>query len=363
MIKLLVCLLFIPSAFALEAVVTVLEAPMFKYQSYDAPVVQYLRKGDIIRIHPSIANESAFDEYAPSPERLAEIRKKINESSDWNKDPLFQNEKEHTYYSDDEFIPTHDRQGHTVYVLSEHIYIYFKDTREFSQRIGKVDKTDYRLEEPLPKKYPLEVRTGYRGQFNLGITQPYFESYPYSDKAQKKGYMSPIDTNITLLKLAPGNYHERLFIGGSFGAKVFENSYTFADNRLAQEKGIKIGLGPTISYDAFKGEKNRINLSGTVMVYLFNQLNISQELSGLSDQRAYRGYSIAPRLNLQYHRKSILEEVDFVLGTSLEIEPATTFRTEDPGTQSSWWTELGNDQFTTQTTFNLGAYFGIQSAY
>jgi len=58
-------ILFSAEALALEAVVTVLETPMFKTKSYDAPVVQYLRKGDIIKVHPSIANRREFDEYAP----------------------------------------------------------------------------------------------------------------------------------------------------------------------------------------------------------------------------------------------------------------------------------------------------------
>jgi hypothetical protein len=363
--KLLFAFWFICSnAFALEAVVTVLETPMFKYRSHEAPVVQYLRKGDVINIHPSIANERNFDQYSPSPEKLAAVKKKMRESAEYKQDPLFRGEEENTSFLEDEFIPTLDRQGNTVYVLSDHLYVYFGDLREFAQKKKQKDPTDYRLEEPLPKHYPLKISSGYRGQFLAGFTQPYYESYPYKDSVKTKGYTSPIDLNITLLRLAQGDYHDRLFIGGTMNFKSFDNSYTFADKRFSKEEGTRFGLGPTISYDAYKGEKNRVNLSGTILVNIVDRLTITQSMSkGAQDRRLYTGYSVAPRLSLQYHRKQILEDVDFVLGTSLEVGSATTFQAKNGGSQASWWQELGSDKFTTRTTFALGGYVGIQSAY
>lgn len=351
-------------AHALEAVITVLEAPMFKDKSYDAPVVQYLRKGDVIKIHPSIANDHRFERYAPSPEKLKALQEKMRNSPEWKQDPLFRGEEANTYYLEDEFIPTLDRQGNQVYVLSDHIYVYFGDSREFTQFQNKKDPTDYRLEEPLPKNYPIKSPSGYRGQFIIGVTQPYFESYPYPDQVRTKGYQSPIDANLTLLRQAKGNYHDRLFIGGTLNVRSFENSYTFATKRYSEEKGIKLGLGPTLSYDAFKGEKNRINLSVNIIVNLFNQLSITQTDGINTDSRDYQGYSISPRLALQYHRKGVvLEDVDFVLGTALETETATSFQAKTGASQASWWRNLGDDKFTTRTTFTLGGYIGIQSAY
>lgn len=350
-------------ALALEAVVTVLETPLFKYRSYEAPVVQYLRKGDVIKIHPSVGNERKFDQHAPAPEKLALLQKRMKDSPEYNQDPLFRGEAENTYFIEDEFIPTLDRQGNTVYVLSEHIYVYFGDSREFNQTLTRKDPTDYRLEEPLPRNYPLKSISGYRGQFLLGVTQPHFESYPYRDNFKTKGYTSPIDLNLTLLRQAPGAYHERLFIGGTLNFRSFENSYTFHDRRFSEEEGMKLGLGPTISYDAFKGEKNRVNLAATIMINFFDQLNITQTLDQTSEARTYNAYSVAPRLSLQYHRKQVFPDIDFVLGTALEAGTAATYRAKNAGGQISWWQHLGNDKFTTRTTFNLGGYLGIQSAY
>lgn len=362
--KILLSLFFLSSqVLALDAVVTVLETPLFKYRSYEAPVVQYLRKGDVIKIHPSIANDSKFDAYAPAPEKLKELQAQMRNTPEYKQDPIFRGEAENTYYLEDEFIPTLDRQGNTVYVLSEHIYVYFGDSREFAQNVAKKDPTDYRLEEPLPKTYPLRSRSGYRGQFIIGLTQPYYESYPYRDSFKRKGYDSPIDINLTLMRKAPGNYHDRLFLGGTLNVRSFKNTYSFHDRRFAEENGLRLGLGPTISYDAFKGEKNRVNLSATVILNFFDQLKITQSLDQKSDVRSYRALSLVPRLALQYHRKEIFPEIDFVLGTALEAATPATYRAQDGGSENTWWQHLGNDKFTTRSTFSLSGYLGIQSAY
>lgn len=356
-------ILFSSNLFAIEAVVTVLETPMFKYRSYEAPVVQYLRRGDVIKIHPSINNDLKMNQYAPSPEKLTALKKKLKESPEYKQDPLFRGEEENTAFLEDEFIPTLDRQGNTVYVLSEHIFVYFADSREFGQRVIAKDPTDYRLEEPLPKNYPLKTVTGYRGQFIFGFTQPYFESYPYLDNFKTKGYTTPIDLNLTFLRQGEGNYHDRLFIGGTMNFRSFQNSYTFEGRRFSQEDWNRFGIGPTISYDAFKGDKNRINLSGTIIVNFIDRLSITQSLDSQEDSRLYTGISVVPRLALQYHRKQVLPDIDFVLGTSMEMGSATTFRAKNAGSQVTWWQHLGNDKFTTRTTFTLGGYVGMQSAY
>lgn len=364
--KFLICLIFMlisSKSEALEAVVTVLETPMFKYRSYEAPVVQYLRKGDVIKIHPSIANDREIEKYAPSPDKRESLQKKLKQSAEYSQDPLFRGENENTAYLEDEFIPTLDRQGNTVYILSEHIFVYFNDNREFDQKISKRDPTDYRLEEPLPTFYPLKTPSGYRGQFLIGLTQPFFESYNYRESIKTKGYTTPIDLNMTMLKQAPGKYQERLFIGGSLNLRTFSNTYSFQGGRLSKEEWTRLGIGPTISFDAFKGEKNRINLSSTITVNLLDRLDISQSQGEIEDARIYNGYSIVPRLALQYHRKQILEDLDFVLGTSMEMAAATSFHAKNAGRQTTWWRNLGNDKFTSRTTFSLGGYVGIQSAY
>lgn len=335
-------LLFSFEAFALEAVITVLETPMLKEKSLDAKVVQYLRKGDVIKIHPSVGNDPRFDEYAPLEGYDAP------EGSSFRNDP---------------FIPTLDRQGNTVYVISDHIHVYFEDSREFSEPRLSKDPTDYRLEEPLPKNYPLPVKIGYRGLFYLGLSQPNYESYDYPDAVRMKGYQSPINVGITLLKLAPGKYDERLFIGGSLFVKSFKNTYYFNDQRVSREDSFTLGLGPTISYDGYKGEKDRLNLNLSLLCNVFDKMEIKQKLNAVEENRLYQGYSFGANASIQYHRKNIFEEIDFVLGTGVEITLPSTLHAKNGVGVQNWWNNLGNDSIKRRTSYSLTAFMGLQSSY
>jgi hypothetical protein len=353
----------VTNCWALDAVVTVLETPMLRYPSLEAPVVQYLRKGDVIKVDPSLANKDKYDAMAPKAEKLKEIHERLSQTPEWNEDPMFKGDTL-PGRDDDPFVKALDRQGKTVYIIREHLYIYYDNQKELNQRVAFEDPTDYRLEEPLPKNYPLYAVTGYRGQILLGLTQPYYESYPYASKVKTKGYTSPFDFTATALKREARDKEERYYIGWTFNLRYFNNTYSLVNRRRSEETGLKIGFGPSVAYDAFKGEKNRLNMFFNLNLYLFNQLFINQkDDTGLSDDRVYSAYTVVPRFGVQYHRKAVLEDIDFVIGTSMEVEPPTTYRANSAPTQRSWWEGGAPDKFNTRATFTLAGFIGFQSAY
>ena len=359
----LLLMLSVSNCYALEAVVTVLETPMLRYPSLEAPVVQYLRKGDVIKVDPSLANKDKYDAMAPRPEKLKEVHKKLSESPEWNEDPMFKGDTV-PGRDDDEFVKSLDRQGKTVYIIRDHLYIYYENQKELDQKIAREDPTDYRLEEPLPKNYPLYNASGYRGQILLGLTQPYYESYPYASKVKTKGYTSPFDFTATALRRQARDKQDRYYVGATFNLRYFSNNYSLVNGRQSEEKGLKLGIGPYLSYDAFKGEQNRINMFFSLNLYFFNQLFINQkDNAGLNDDRVFSAYTLVPRIGVQYHRKAVLEDIDFVIGTSMEVEPSTTYRANSAPTQRTWWRGGAPDKFNTRTTFALAGFIGFQSAY
>lgn len=359
---LILILIIIPSAFALEAVVTVLETPMLSEPRYDAKAVQYLRKGDIIKLHPSLNKLEDYDHLAPSEEKFKALDEKIKSSEEWNQDPLFKGEMDDISI-EDEFVPALDRQGHKVYLIRDHLYIYFSNRKELTQGILTKDPTDYRLQEPLPRKYPLAEPQGYRGQFTLGLTQPYQESYDYDQSFKAKGYTIPLDLNISFLRQAPHDLQNRLYFGITFNFRYHKNEYLFFDGRTSEESSIRFGLGPIISYETYKEKLNRLNLYGSVNFNLFNQTVIKQSDQNNSESKIFRTYNLAPRIGIQYFRKAIFEDIDFVAGTYVEMEPATTFRSKNSSSQSSWWRSSTNDKFYARTTFSLAGHLGVQAAY
>jgi hypothetical protein len=358
----LILFILIPSAFAIEAVVTVLETPMLSEPRYDAKVVQYLRKGDIVKLHPSLNKNEDYDHLAPSVEKFKIIDEKIRNSDEWNQDPLFRGQMEDVSI-EDTFISALDRQGHKIYLIRDHLYIYFENGKELTQGILTQDPTDYRLQEPLPKKYPLLEPRGYRGQFILGLTQPYQESYDYSQSFKAKGYTIPIDLNISFLRQEPSDIQNRLYFGVTFNMRYHKNEFLFFDGRTSTESTIKFGLGPIITYETYKEKFNRLNIFVSININLFNQMVIKQQDQNISESKIFRTYNLAPRLGMQYFRKAIFEDIDFVAGTYIEIEPATTFRSKNSSSQSSWWRSSSNDKFYSRTTFSLAGHLGVQAAY
>jgi hypothetical protein len=354
------------TAHALEAVVTVLEAPILAEKSRYSQVVQYLRKGDVIKIHPSVANETKYDDLAPSKKKLEEIHKKLSATPEWKEDEVFKGDESQNAHIEDEFIPLVTRGGHIGYVLSEHIQVFFNDKREFRHRVyDQKDLTDYRLEEPLPRGYPVVTNRGLRGQITLGFMQPYDHSYPYLQSIKAKGYVSPIDFNFTVMKNVRSDLHDRFYYGLNVGFRNYKNQYVFSDNkRSSSEEVYKAGLGPVVSFDVHKGEKNRIALYGRANFYLLNLLTIKQQdVDGRSDSRRYQGFSVTPTIGFQYHRKSVLEDVDLILGTGVETELSSSYRAQNGAGYKNWWRHDGNDRYKPGTSFNISGYIGLQSIY
>jgi hypothetical protein len=362
----LLLLFSIKAAIALEAVVTVLETPMLSEKNLNSQAVQYLRKGDVVKIQGVMGRRSRYAHLAPPPEKLKALSEEI-ENDPSRFDPMFSGKPRLAVDPEqDEFVPVMSRQGHISWVLAEHLYFYYEDTRELAQTTIQPDPTDYRLEEPLSPNYPLATPVGYRGQGILGVTQPYTENYPYRGSILAKGYMTPVDFNYTIMRNSQNDQQDRFFYGATLGLRFLENSYLLSNLRTSEETMLKIGLGPYLNYDAYKGVKNRLALYGSLNFNLFNQLTISQSDSNrLRESRTYRSITIAPRLGTQYHRKNILEDLDLdlVLGTYLEFETPAHYRASSPARIPAWWREQVGDSFTTRPVFAVIFYLGFQTAY
>jgi len=348
--------------FALEAVIIVLEAPLFKEKNIGSTIVQYYRRGDVIKIHPAVGKTKKYDHLNPGNEKFQSIKKELAQNNE-SKDPLFNGTDSEELSPIDEFIPTIDRQGKVAYILSDHIQIYFDDEREFALDFVSKDRTDYRLHEPLPEKYPLFTKTGYRGNILFGVSQPYNESYPYPENITTKGYNSPVEIFSSFLNQIPSDVTDRFYFGATFRFRMFENTFDFEDERNAIERYYQLGFGPIISFDAFKGKRNRLNLSYNILFNPLNSLKVTQKKSNIDDSKSFNGMGFSTRFGVYYHRKSITENLDFIAGTSLDFEPSMTYKTTDISSEQSWWKDLKGEKFSTRSYIGLTVSIGLQAAY
>ena len=176
-------------SFALEGVVRVLQTPLFEKRSINSKIKQYLRKGKKIFI--------VDFETSTNPT-------KIN----------YENPYERNFFevttSNEEFFETIDRNGEKAYVLSKHLKVIYKDERELV-RIRKkdpYDSTDYRLEEPLPRTYPISIPNRYRSilAYTFGpqrkINYPYLETIKGEKFKPVKGVRNAINKKLKDPKMA-----------------------------------------------------------------------------------------------------------------------------------------------------------------
>jgi len=351
--KIIILLLLSMNVFALEGVVRVLEAPLFREKNSLSPVIQYLRKGDVIKLHGATQLDDRYDHLAPSNFKRSELEAELQ----------LETKDDEIVEENSEFVPTFDRHGQKAYILREHIFIYYETEKELTQKPLPRDPTDYRLQEPLPANYPFQKITGYRGQFLIGVSGPYSKSYPYNSEVKKKGYESPKAIQFALYKEAPDDKRDRLFLGVNFQYRTYENQYNFVDQRFSRETSHTFGIGPSISYDAYKGDQNRLNITTNLNVNFFHELQVSQESDLGKDIRIYRNYTFLPQLILQYHRKKVINDLDFVLATAFEMEIGTSYKAQNGGAIDGFWRNLGSDNFRQDPHYSLSLFGGLQVAY
>ena len=222
MVKILLLTFFICSiALSKEAQVIVLEAPLFAVPNKNSKVIQYARKGDIIYIHPS---ELARDKYEglldTSYEQMLEHDKKYTKEY---KDKLFPEGESYIPNPNSQFYKTIGKSGVDAYILKKHVFLLYKDLRELNQKFVTKDETDYRIDEPLPKGYPLAQESGYRGQFLVGMGTPATSNYPYSEAIRDTGFDYNKELIFVWSKQVKWDLKRRFFFGGVF---YLHNAYT-----------------------------------------------------------------------------------------------------------------------------------------
>lgn len=319
--------IFLSTAFAVDGVITVLEAPLFKEPNLKSEVVQWARKGETVFLHP-------------------EVIQIIDEEQEV------------------EFYKTLDRSGHTAFLSKDHVWITTDDKREFTQKFEKKDPTDYRINEPLPEKYPFIQPERYRAQYLISATHPSNENFPYNQKIAAKGYSYRYEISTMFAKKAAGDPTDQWYVGGMFNIRNYSNDFVL-NNRKTKEQWFKIGIGPTVLKDLYRTEKNRINWNTSFLLYPLNNVYISQKnwTTNEHQSRTYRSWSVAMRSGLYYQRMQILHEVDFIAGLWGEVESSQTFRYKRGQSNPEWWGGGTSHHFKMNPMLSAGLSIGLQTTY
>lgn len=364
-IKLYLFIFFLISfnSFAQEGVITVLEAPLFSKPDQSSFIVQHIRKGAKIYIHPAEMVKTQYIDIAR--EQQDNIIHYDDKHSKLYPDKLFP--KGETYFPNpkSKFYKTLSKNGSDAYILKEHVFLLYKDMRELDQYVSEKDPTDYRIEEPLPKGYPLRNETGYRGQYIYGMGAPSTDSYPYEQKIKDSGYDYTKELVLVWSRQVKWDLSKRFFFGGLV---YFHSGNTqhITKNVTSSESTTKIGIGPYLSYDIWRNNNYAINAYGSITFNFYDRLNIKQSIvtddflpQVLSDQKEYKSTHFGSRFGTQVFIRDILSTFDFIFGANISLELPHSYESASEPQYSKYW----------ETSFRKGlsvhqSYFiGIQTDY
>lgn len=361
MVKILWPVLLFASSYTygIDGIVTALEAPIFGEPNDKSKVIQYVRKGSKIFIHDA---EAAVDEY--------EVLKYTTDPKQFeikNNDTFITDETIYKPTKDGLFYKTISKSGREAYILKEHVFIEYKDRRELSQKVMRPDNTDYRIEEPLGKDYPLVTEiSGYRGQLALGLGQPNYKAYPYKQKILDTSFSLVKEFSFTYSKVADFNYDQRLYFGYVGGMHFSDQEYLLTSQRARQEN-VRLYLGPYLSYDVFRNDKVYVTTYTSIHFIFFDTMEIKMNdvNTGASDSRVYQNtFNISPNLGTNLNFPKSFFNFDSLIGFNIRGLLPRTYRANTAGSESDFWRSNNvEDEFDQPFRVELSYFFGVQSNY
>ncbi len=356
MVKLLaLTILFLSlNCFALEGTVTVLEAPLFSVPDETSKVIQYLRKGEYLYVHPrevetSVYNDTKFDHTSEA------IKNK-------NPDPLFPADFLENDDPSGKFYKTISKSGNEAYILREHVFINFNDKRELEQEINSVDNTDYRISEPLPEDYPLLKQGGYKGMSSLGFGRPTFGAYNYNQNILDSGFDLAKELSFTWSRAELVNQAKRFFFGAK-GSIYFGRTTYLLTAQEASQQNFRIAIGPYASYDAYRNKKTALNLSTSFQFIALDRMEITIKDSATNESEIRdfdSAFGIIMNLAGSYQVYDFFDYFDLVLGTNINILTTRTYKANDSKQDANLW---GPDQYEQPFNIEINYFLGLQSYY
>jgi len=333
-----ILLLSLPSiAIGHTGIVKVLSAPLLRAPNNHATVVQSVRKADQVYLHPEQFLTTEFSLMGGPKDTGEEL-----------------------------FYKTIDRNGNTAYIARKYVKVIYKDQRESKTSIAVqgTDETDYRLEEPLPKNYPLEESINGRGFFAFGMGPGHKTGYPYNSDVNAEKVSTQKGIVFTYLRNVPFDLTNRVFFGGRFQAYSDDTEYSFTDGNTSTESQGQVGLGPFISYDAWRSSEYRLAIASSITInYHRSLISRSSTIEGLSEERTFTGFSVTPIFTAFLQKREIVPDVDFIVGFDMHLTLPHHLKSSTAEVPELWNTDPNDDQVPVPFGGLYSFFLGIQSNF
>ena len=308
------------SHITVEAVVTVLEAPIFEKPNWRAKVVHSYHKGDTIKIHARAKREFT------------------------------------------EFYLLLDPLGKPAYIPAHFIKVFKNDLSELDRQKLDTDPTDYRLNEPLPSTYPFSKGKRRRASVQAGIGQQGRPNYIYPDPIVRENYGKSFDLHGSYQRSPDFDLQERFYFGVAGYISTFENTFLLKTKREVTERWQKLGIGPHASWQFIKYKIWFVELGGGIYYNIINDLTVTQTstVNGAnSEERKFSKFSLSPFLNLTLKLQTPQEKIRILLNIVAKTDYPNQLTPRSNVENPSWWDP---DEKDPDIKFNIDAalFFGVE---
>ncbi|MAF78599.1 MAG: hypothetical protein CME60_10570 [Halobacteriovoraceae bacterium] len=344
-----ILLLFLShSVFAGQGIITTLEAPIMSNPSMTSQVRQLIRKGEKLYIH-----DKHF--------RNGPLEISYDNSADTGFFPINMNDKGEGFYQ------TKDRNGQTAYISTRYVKLITHDVREFTQNITPYnpDPNDYRLEEPLPKNYPLVEKNKYRAVFNFSMGPDLKTNYNYNSVLAEEDFSNHYGFELKYSRKAGWDKENRFYFGGMLRGWTSKSRFRlYNDNRSATEDKSQLGIGPFISYDPWRNKDFTLTFSGGVL-FNYDRNLVTQNHPFGEEQRLFSAFTVTPVFSTFAQIQTNVPDLAIVAGIQTQIYLPHSLTTSKEPTLNTAWRSFGSseDQIDIPFSAQWSAVIGIQSYY
>lgn len=311
-------------AFATDAIVIVLEAPLLKEPKMSALVLQTLRKGSRVFVPTELVHEGTLPD----------------------------------------FVKTYDRVGNTAYIPSRYIKLITNDQAEYKTSISPVhDPTDYRLEEPIPSTYPFDNTSFMRAGLAMSIAPNASSAFQYGNAYHQQDFTPETGLKLNVTRKITFDKYDRYYFGFTGAILSSGNTINFDNGNRSIESRSIIKLGPHFTYDAYKTHRHRLTLgTGFTYNYLKSSIKVTDTQSN-SEERIFSGFSLSPFASMLAQMTDVFPNIDFIAGADFNLNLASTQKSSDAITLPLLWGSDASDQIQSGIKPQAAFHLGVQVRY
>lgn len=305
-----------------RGMVVVLEAPLYQNPEENSPILQVLRRGQVIYLHG-------------------------REFSD--------------YESDEGFYKTVTRDGSDAYIPQKFVKVIHNTLAELDEPMLEYNKdpTDYRLQEPLPKNYPISSEKSLLASFNFHYGTAFKQNYAHNKNLNKENFSSQYGLTGWYAKRANFDKTNRLYFGFEGGILSQESEFILSDNRYVKESHTEINFGPVLSYDFYRNSKYTWAIRGGIKAG-YNRHLVTQDGDLGEEERLFHGISFSSSIGSVFQFKKLLpsDEYFISIGGDIAMKLPFTMTTSSAPQIESYWNEE-QDTISVDLTTNFSLFAGV----